>query len=627
MPSGGTAGVFALSTMSVLLALWRLLDRQQRRQLLRLQLLSVVMALSTVGGIAAVFPFFTALADPKAIEHNAVLRTVLQRVHFDNDDSFVIALGIAFAAVVVVANAVSLFGFLAINRFAFRVGDTLYVRLFNEYMHREYEFHTRSNSSLLATRVLQETARVTSGILQQGLILVSNLVTIVCIAASIVFVNPIVAVGAIVGLGSSYAVIYMTARRRLLRNGQVEGRYHAERTQTVNESFVAIKEVTLAQARDFFVQRFAEQCRSVSQATCNTLVISQSPRYVLECITVSCLVGAALYLRSRTDPVGPWMAQLSFVAFAAYRLLPALQQAFSAIVKIRAERPAFASVGADLERARSDGRTTRIATSDQVWRGSPRSEIRLCEVSFRHEPNRPAAVSSVSLTIPAGAIVGLVGLNGSGKTTLLDLVSGLLVPHSGHIEVDGIHLNHANRAAWQSAVAYVPQHVFLFDATLAENIALGIPPARIDRERLEAAVRLARLTECVASLPNRYQELLGERGCRLSGGQRQRLAIARALYRDASLLILDEATSALDTTAEGEIVEMLDALRPNRTILMVAHRTGALRRCDLIFELDNGRIASSGKCGQIVPSAKTPATNIASGRRALRSGSKTHADE
>jgi len=165
------------------------------------------------------------------------------------------------------------------------------------------------------------------------------------------------------------------------------------------------------------------------------------------------------------------------------------------------------------------------------------------------------------------------------------------VPQSGRIEVDGIELDHVNRAAWQSTVSYVHQHVFLFDATLAENIAIGIPPAEINRKQLETAVRLARLAECVASLPNKFQELLGERGCRLSGGQRQRLAIARALYRDASLLILDEATSALDTTAESEIVEMLDSLRPNRTILVAAHRAGALRHCDLIFELRNGKIA------------------------------------
>jgi len=574
-----------------------------------LQLLSVAMGLSTVGGIAAVLPFFTALTDPGAISHNAVLRVVLQRLHFADDRTFVIALGLAFAAVVLIANAVNLFGFLAINRFAFRVGDALYVRLFNEYMHREYEFHTRNNSSVLASKVLQETTRVTSGILQQALILVTNLMTIVCIMVSIVILNPIVAIAAVFGLGASYAAIYVIARGRLLRNGEAESRYFAERALTVNESFAAIKEVMIVQARDFFVQRFAEQCRTISRALCNTLAISQSPKYVLECVTICCLAGVAVYLRGRPAADDPWMAQLSFVGFAAYRLLPALQQAFAAIVKIRAERPAFAGIEIDLGRAQPASATARTVVPDRAWHARPRREIRVCDVSFRHASDRPAAVSDISLVIPAGAIVGFMGPNGSGKTTLLDMVSGLLTPQSGHIEVDGIRLHHTNYVAWQSTIAYVPQQVFLFDATLAENIAFGIPPAQIEPARLEAAVRLARLTECVADLPNGYEERLGERGCRLSGGQRQRLAIARALYRDASLLILDEATSALDTTAEGEIIETLEMLRPNRTILVIAHRTGALRHCDLVFELRKGRIVGAGKYGQIVP-VKTRATNI-----------------
>jgi ABC-type multidrug transport system fused ATPase/permease subunit len=592
--------------MSVLLTLWRLLDHRQRRQIVGLQLLSIVMALSTVGGIAAVLPFFAVLADPHAIEHNALLRAVWQRAHLDSG-SFSAVLGMAFAAVVLIANAVNLFGFTAINRFSARVGDSLNVRLFDEYIHRDYEFHIRSKSSTLAGRV-QESARVASGFVQQALILVTNLVTIVCVAVAVVLVNPVVAVAAIVGLGVSYAAIYVTARRRLLRNGQSESRYYAERARTVNEGLRAIREVTLAQARDFFVRRFADQSRSISRAAVNTLAISQTPKYVLECITVACLVGIALYLHGRADAGGPWMAQLTFVVFAAYRLLPALQQAFSAIVKIRADRTAFAGIEIDLGRTLPERRITRDALAERAWRGRPRCEIRLRDVSFRYAPDRPAAVVGASLVIPAGSIAGFIGPNGSGKTTLLDLVSGLLVPQSGHIEVDGVRLDHANYAAWQSTIAYVPQHVTLFEATLAQNIAFGTPHAQIDRERLESAVRLARLTECVAALPNGYDEWLGAE-CGLSGGQRQRLAIARALYRDASLLILDEATSALDTAAEGEITETLELLRPNRTILIIAHRTSALAYCDLVFELSDGRIVGSGKSGRLVP-ANTLAASI-----------------
>ncbi len=584
--------------MPVVLALWRLLDRRQRRQVVGLQLLSIVMALSTVGGIAAVLPFFAALAAPDALRHNAILQMVSQTLHLDPGGPSVAALGVAFAAAVVGANAVNLFGFLAINRFAARVGDTLYVRLFDEYMHREYEFHTRSDSSALARKV-QESARVTSGIVQQALILVTNLVTILCVAAAIVLVNAAVAIGAIVGLGASYAVIYFAVRRRLLRNGRAESRHHADQTRTLNEAFGAIKEVTLVHAHDFFVQRFAQQSRSISRAASSTIAIAQSPRYLLECVTVTCLVGVALYLRGSAGALGPWLAQLSFVAFAAYRLLPALQQAFAAIVKIRADRAAFAGIETDLGCARPGRGSTRVAEPDRPWRGRPRREIRLCEVSYRYSPDRPEAVRGVSLAVPAGAIVGFLGPNGSGKTTLIDLVSGLLVPQAGHIEVDGQRLDHTNRAAWQSAIAYVPQHAFLFEATVTENIAFGIPPEQIDHARVRTAVRLAHLTQCIASLPNGYDERLGERGSGLSGGQRQRLAIARALYRDASLLILDEATSALDTAGEGEIAATLDALRPNRTILVIAHRTAALRHCDLLFELANGRVVGSGKYGQV----------------------------
>ena len=586
--------------MSILLALWRLLDRRQRWQVVWLQLLSIGMALSTVGGIAAVLPFFAALADPHAIEHSALLRVVAQRAHLDTGGSFSAVLGITFAAVVLIANAVNLFGFMAINRFAARVGDSLNVRLFDEYVHRDYEFHLRSKSSTLASKV-QESARVTSGVLQQALILVTNLVTIVCIASAVVLVNPIVAVAAIAGLGGSYAAIYATARRRLVRNGQAESRYHAERARTISEGLGAIREVMLAQAREFFVRRFAAQSRSISRSAVNTLAISQAPKYILECITVACLVGVALYLHGRADAGARWMAQLSFVVFAAYRLLPALQQAFAAIVKIRADRTAFAGIEIDLARANPSRRIARDALAERAWRGRPRCEIRLSEVSFCYAPDRPAAVLSASLVIPAGAIVGFIGPNGSGKTTLLDLVSGLLVPQSGHIEIDGMRLNRANCVAWQSTIAYVPQHPTLFEATLAENIAFGALPAQVDRERLEAAVRMARLTECVAALPNGYDEWLGP-GCGLSGGQRQRVAIARALYRDASLLILDESTSALDAAAEGEITEMLDLLRPSRTILIIAHRTNALRYCDFVVELSGGRIVRSGKYGQLVPS-------------------------
>ncbi len=574
--------------MSVLRALWRLFDSRQRRHLLGLQLLSIVMALSTVGGVAAVLPFFAVLSDPDAIRHNAVAWAVLQKLNV-GEGSIVPALGAAFVASVLIANAVNLFGLLAINRFSVRVGDALYAELFAEYLRRGYEFHARRGSSVLASKV-QESARVTSGIVQYALILVASLVTIAFIAAAVVFVDPVVAVAAMTGLGASYVTLYVAARRRLWRNGQSENQLRAERMRTVSEGFGAIKEVTLLGVQDFFAARFAQQSRAISRICTSTFAISQSPKYALECVTAMCLVAVALYLRGRGAATDPWVGQLTFVGLAAYRLLPALQQAFTAIVKLRSDRAAFAGVEMDLDRTRVGRGGPPPVMLDQSWQGRPRREIRLCEVSFRYSPELEPVLSEVSLVIPAGAIVGFMGANGSGKTTLLDLVSGLLLPQSGHIEVDGIRLRGTNYRSWQSSIAYVPQQVFLLEATLAENIAFGVPPAQIDRNRLQSAARLACLTDCAASFPEGYNEQLGQARRNLSGGQRQRVAIARALYRDASMLLFDEATSSLDSSSESEIGEMLQSLRANRTILIVAHRAGALRHCDIVYELAAGKI-------------------------------------
>jgi HlyD family secretion protein len=584
--------------MRLLFAIWRLLDRRQRRQLVAMQVLSVLMALSTVGGMAALLPFFTVLAEPHAILAHPALRSFYG--HFANESRFLVALGALFAAAVVLSNLVNLIGSLAIDRFAFRVGDALHAALFHEYLHRGYRFHSTTHSATLTSNVLYETGRVVDGILRHGLILVSSLATVLCIVGSIVLLNPLVAIFAIIGLGASYGAIYMAARGRLRRNGELQSGDFAERTRIVSESFGAIREIIILRAQPLFVAKLARCCRSISKTIVGNLAIAQSPRHVLECATACVLVGVALYSHLGGQSVGPLIAELSFIGFAVYRLLPALQQVFLAIVRIRADAPAFERIAADLHLSRARGTAAAPAADVHSWLGRPHREIHLRGISYFHPMHGIPAIANLTLRIPAGAVVGFIGANGSGKTTLVDVLSGLLVPQSGTVEVDGAVLDDENRGAWLSAIAYVPQNVFLCDATLAENVALGETTAQISRVRLHEAIRLAGLDQCVARLSDGCDERLGERGARLSGGQRQRLGIARALYRDASVLIMDEATSALDPAAERDITDALAEHRQGRTILLVAHRLGALRRCDVIYELAEGRIIRAGTFQELV---------------------------
>lgn len=581
--------------------LWQLLDRRQKITLLGLQLLSVLMAVTTVVGIAAILPFLTVLADPGAVDRSAALRVLLHRLHLaaGGGAHFALVLGGIFIALVTIANTVNLGGSLLLGRFALEVGDAFNCSLFAEYLARGYEFHLRTHSATLSARLLHESRRVTVGILQSVLTLGANLVTIALIVGSMVLVDPLVAALALALLGASYGLIYVAASARLLRNGVEETRYHAERARVVAESLGAIKEILLSRAQQAFVRRFATACDEVSRTMLSTLAISQAPRHVLEIATVCALVGSTLVVSGSGGAHTPWIAALTFMAFAIYRLLPALQQAFVALVRIRADRPALDNIAADIRQARAREAQVRIETVGDARRIRPVREIRLEGVSFRYAADGPEVLSGLSLCVPAGAMVGIVGENGSGKTTLLDILAGLLVPQSGALSVDGAAIDGANRDAWQRGIAYVPQQVSLLDATLAENIALGAAAARRDERRLQDAVRIARLADCARALAERGCERIGERGGRLSGGQRQRVGLARAFYRGGSVLILDEATSELDAGAEESIVDALQAARAGRTIILTGHRLSSLRHCDIVIELERGRLVRSSTYAEL----------------------------
>jgi ATP-binding cassette, subfamily B, bacterial PglK len=583
--------------MTLLGDFWGILTPKQRRGILAMQIVSMAMAFSTVGGIAAIAPFFAVLGQPELIDHNALLHWAYVHGGFSSKRGFVVALGLAFIAVMLIANLINVLGSLASGRLALRIGTELQTTLFAEYLSRPYSFHVRANGTTLINNILYETARAINGILRNAFMLLTNLVTASFIILSILLLNPMIALAMIVGLAGGYALIYFVLRNRLLQLGQTQSRSAVEQAKILQESFGAIKEIIVLQAQNFFRGRFERASKSFSLAAAHTQVVTQNPRHLMECVAAVVLVGLALVLSSRENGVGPWLGQLTFLAFAAYRLLPTLQLVFAASVNIRADRAALTLIAPDLRRARNAIHATAPANparSDGAWQVRPQQEIRLQEVSFRYAPDQPWALTGVSLRIPARAAVGIVGVNGSGKTTLVDVIVGLLMPSEGRVEVDGNVLDEANRAAWQSRIAYVPQNIFLLDSSIAQNIALGISAADIDRHRLLEAIRLAQLEEFIETLPAGYEHRVGERGIQLSGGQRQRIGIARALYREATVLVLDEATNALDGLTEQELMSTLGRLRGRYTTILIAHRMTTVHSCDIIFELENGKITGSG---------------------------------
>jgi ABC-type bacteriocin/lantibiotic exporter with double-glycine peptidase domain len=583
-------------------AFWGITTPAQRRGILAAQLLSLLMAAATVTGVASIAPFFAVLGDPGLIDHNILLAGLYDYLGLGSRRTFVTVLGIGFVAIVLLTNAINFFGSYLLLRLSSWIGDELRTTLYAEYLQREYLFQLGSSTTVLLNNIVRETTRVAVGILQNAFLLLTSLGTAAVIVGCMFLVSPVAAIAVLAGLAGGYALIYLGVRRRILRAGLAESELARELSQLIFEGFGAIREITLLRKHEVFTRRFEQASRETAALSAYIGAVTQSPRYLIECLAAAGLVGAALVMSRSAGGIGQSLAALTFLGFAVYRLLPSLQQAFAAFVHIRASHSGLLAIAADVARARAPRQKLNSGLPD--WSDRPRSEIRFSDVTFRYHPDSEPALREVSLSIPTGSLVGLTGRNGSGKSTLVDLLAGLLRPESGRISIDGVQLDAAVCAAWQSRIAYVPQNVFLLDCSIAQNVAFGVPRDEIDWPRLEAAARLARLDSFVAGLPQGFDARVGERGAKLSGGQKQRIGIARALYRDASVLILDEATSALDTAVEADFMATIAALRGHRTIILITHRLNTLEHCDCIVELDAGRLIRTGSWKDPGPQAK-----------------------
>ncbi len=571
-----------MNTTRALRVIWGLLTRAQRRRFAVLQVVAVFMAMSTVMGLGAVMTFLAVLTDPAVIEAHAAL-SWLQRMTGTQQD-FVLVLGGAFILLLILSAALNLFGMKAMGRFAHTVGDRIREVLFSDYLRREYLFHARVGSGRLMDDVLYQADRVTNTLLNAQLLITNGVLTLL-VVVSIALVNLTIAMLGVTTVAGSYLLFYLIMRQRVGRNGRLLPRLGAERTAVVVQALHGIKYLLIARAQNLFNKRFQSVTRTLSQSLADTNFIGQSPKYLLECVAGAALIACAA-LAARGAVGSAWLAQLTFIGFAGFRLLPAGQQMYHAFVVIRANRATIESLASQLEH-RTAARKEPAGTAATPM---PFRSIGISGVSFRYAPETPWVLADVSLRIAAGAAVGIVGPSGCGKTTLVDLLVGLMLPTSGRIEIDGETLDPQRVEAWQQTIGYVPQEVMILDATVRENIAFGVDPAEIDDERVRAAAKQAGAAAFIESLPGGFLARTSGVSGSLSGGQRQRLGIARALYRNPSLLVLDEATNSLDADTERAIIDTVVRNRGSRTLVIVAHGDSVIGACDQVYELRNGRL-------------------------------------
>lgn len=574
--------------------LYALLDRRQRSRLARLQLLVLCMSFAEVFGVMSIGPFMGMVSDFTLIQSNPVLRSLYEQSGLSDPEYFLFWFGACVLLALFLASVISIFTSWKLSFYAHRTGSELATRLYTYYMQREWLFHAAGNSAQLTNRIAQECGRVTGSVIRPLLQLISSLVLAFVMATAVFIYDPVIASIGILTFVTAYILLYFTIRVILAKYGQRITDSQSLRFKLMNEGFGGIKDVLLLGRQLYFDKRFEKASDAYADAFAATQVLAQVPRYAMEFVAFGLVITLVLLVLHVGDGEAPnILPSLSVFALAGFKLLPAFQQVYACISSIRVNLAAFNSVKEELRESQFC-RPPDMSLGIGKHRGmSLVEEIRFENIRFSYTMKR-LVLDDLTFSIKANKVVGIVGASGCGKSTTIDILLGLISPDRGQLLVDGEPIRKSNLREWQNTLGFVSQSIFLADSSIRENIAFGIEPDQINEDQVKAAARKAHLEELISSLPEGIDTRVGERGIQLSGGQRQRIGIARALYNDAKILIFDEATSALDGITEKIIMDSIHDFGGHKTIVMIAHRLATVKKCDVIYLMERGKIVDSG---------------------------------
>ncbi|MCS3661172.1 ABC transporter ATP-binding protein [Salinibacter ruber] len=583
--------------MEIIKTFFDLLTQRERRNLYLLFCAVLVMAGLEVVSVASIMPFLSVASDPATVHENPYLNWAFETFGFTNTNHFLIALGFAALTALIISNAFIIFTTWALNRYVWARNHSLSRRLLRSYLYRPYEYFITRNSAELGKNILEEVKEVASSMLRPALRGAAKLIVALFIVGFLFFVNPLVALVVAIILGLAYTIVYYLIRDRLDRTGRERVEYNEKRFQFVSESFGGIKQVKIRGKEEAFLRKYSPPSKHYARVQAHYRVLKRAPRYILEAVAFSGIILIAVYLIAVQNNIRQVIPILGLYAFAGYRLMPALQQAFKGIASARFNIAALKKIHQDLDhRIEGFSHMSSNGTETAMEPLTLNDRIVIENVSFTYPEAEKPAIRNLTLEIPAHSTVGFVGKTGSGKTTTVDLILGLLRPNKGIISVDDKRLRGDIIRRWQQSIGYVPQQIYLADDTVARNIAFGVPEKEIDMGRVRDAARRAHIYEFVRSeLSDEWETVVGERGVKLSGGQRQRIGIARALYHRPSVLVFDEATSALDQETEASVMEAIYQLSGDHTMLMIAHRLSTVKRADNVVMLEQGRKVGEGK--------------------------------
>jgi ATP-binding cassette, subfamily B, bacterial PglK len=574
---------------------WANIKSHRRKQFAMLMVLMIIASITEVISIGVILPFLGMLTNPELVYQSEYVQPIIQILGLNGPQQLLLPVTIIFILAILVSGGMRVTLLWYQTRISHAVGADLSIDIYRRTLYQSYSVHIARNSSEIISAISQKSSHAVSGIIFPILTIISSIFLMCAILFALFSIHFFAVFSSVVGFVIIYITIMIVTKKIILRNGKIVSLEQNQVFKALQEGLGGIRDILIDSVQEVYCKAYRKSDLPLRRAHANIQIIGGIPRFAIEAMSMVMISVLAFFLVRQSDNIAIVIPMLGVLAVGAQKLLPLFQNIYSSWVQIVGVQSSLTDVLDLLEQS----------IPDYMEESSPglvqfKNSIEINKLSFSYLAHDSEVLNDISFVIPKGGCIGIVGSTGSGKSTLLDILMGLLHPTKGALSVDGTSITKRNSRGWQAHISHVPQVIFLADSTIKENIAFGVPLEEIDMDRVYMAAQKAQISQTISSWDEQYDTNVGEYGVRLSGGQRQRIGIARALYKKADVIVLDEATSALDNSTESSVMETINNLSDEVTILIVAHRHTTLKNCTQLIELENGNIKNIGTYDEIV---------------------------
>lgn len=571
-----------------------ILSREQKLYCVVVFIMATISAVLEILGVSMVIPLLSVIMSIDQIKENVYAKPILEALHLSSNTQIIIFICVGVALIYIFKNAFAIFYTWVSTKFANKIRRELALRIFNAYVRQGYTYFVEHNSSEILRGIGVDPQSVQT-IVFNIFILMIRIITVVCITVFIVVTSPWLALMLLIMIALSSLISELLFKNRMRRSGIDQREYSQQARQASLEAIQGSKEIFAMNRQKYFTDEYL-RCMIKYDRSCATAAVgSSAPSNILEAMCVVGLVLAVAIKAITSGGAGMQITEIAAFALGAFRILPYIGSILGSVNTITYNAPGLVVAYETLRETHElEKREPSVKNNEKYADTKLQEEIRLSNITFAYSVEKGNVLEGLDMVIKKGRSIGLIGTSGAGKTTLSDLILGLYRPQSGKITMDGIDIEEIGDN-WHRITGYVPQSVYLSDASIRRNVAFGIEEDKIDDDKVWKALEMAQLKPFVEGLKDGLDTRVGEWGVKFSGGQRQRVAIARALYSDPDVLIMDEATAALDNETEKAVMESIEALQGLKTLVIVAHRLTTVKKCDEIYEITGGKAVLRAK--------------------------------